>query len=119
MIERQKKFLVPRKDDPPKVGNFVQWHIEQNNIKKKDVSDFLDIAPIALTKYFKQQSLHVTILWRISRVINYNLLMDLGQRLKIPFETDVEKELRAQLAEKEEVIKKMEIQLDLLREMKK
>lgn len=118
MTNLEKKYLKKRNDDPPKLGNFIQWHIEQSNVRKKEVSDYLGVLPHTLSQYFKQQGLQTTILWRISRVINYNLLMDLGQRLKIPFETEAEKELRAQLAEKEEVIKKMEIQLELLREMK-
>ncbi|UPT69584.1 MAG: BPS1 family protein [Flavobacterium sp. JAD_PAG50586_2] len=118
MTHLEKKYLKTRKDDPPKLGNFLQWHIEQSTVKKKDVAAYLDVIPQTLTQYFKQRGLQTIILWRISRVINYNLLMDLGQRLKIPFETEAEKELRVQLAEKEELIKKMEIQLEVFREMK-
>ena len=47
------------------------------------------------------------------------MVMDLGQRLKIPFETDVEKELKVELAEKDELIKKMAIQLEVFREMRR
>ncbi len=117
MIERQKKFLKSREDDPPRLGNFIQWHIEQNNIRKKSVSDFLGIVPVALTKYFKQQSIQATILWRISQAINYNLLMDLGERLKIPFETEVEKALKEQLVAKEKEIETLKTQLGVYKEI--
>lgn len=64
------------------------------------------------------KSLYVKIYFSIGMFkINSALLIRIGskvlsQRLKIPFETDIEKELREQLAEKEEVIKNMEIQLE-------
>jgi hypothetical protein len=117
MIDKQQKFHQPRKDDPPKLGNFVQWHIEQNNIRKKSVSDFLGILPTALNQYFKQQSIQVIILWRISRAINYNMVADLGQRLNIPFETDAEKELKAKLKEMEEEIKTLKTELKVYKEI--
>ena len=41
--------------------------------------------------------------------------MFIGQKLKIDFETNTEKELRRQLAEKEELLAKMKIELDLLK----
>ena len=78
----------------------------------------LNVSPNTVNRYFKQPSIQFNILWRLSRIINYNMIMDLGQRLKIPFETDVEKELKVQLAEKDELIKKMEIQLEVFREMR-
>ncbi|RZL43757.1 MAG: transcriptional regulator [Pedobacter sp.] len=115
MREQTRKYLKDAADDYPDIGNFVHWFIKQGGHKKKEVADYLEVLPTTLTRYFGQRSLQVGILWRISQAINYNLVMDLGQRLKIPFETEVEKELRKQLAEKEEVIKRMEIQLEVFK----
>lgn len=117
MRDLSKKYLSKAENDYPDMGNFVHWFIIQSGQKKKDVASHLDVLNTTLNGYFKQRSLQLGIVWRISRFINYNMLMDLGQRLKIPFETEVEKELRAQLAEKEEIIKKMEIQLEVFREI--
>lgn len=119
MIDISKKYLQKRDDDHPHLGNFVHWFIKKQGVTKTFVAKQLDVNPLSLPRYFKHSSLQFSIIWRISKAINYNMVADLGQRLKIPFETEAEKELRAQLAEKEEVIKKMEIQLELLREMKK
>lgn len=113
MKDTSKKYLQKVTDDCQHVGNFVHWFIKETHHKKKDVATHLQVVPTTLNSYFKQQSLQFAIVWRISQAINYNLVMDLGQRLKIPFETEVEKELRKQLAEKEEVIKRMEIQLEV------
>ena len=118
MIDISKKYLHKKEDDNPNLGNFVNWFIKQQGIKKITVARELNVSPNTVNRYFKQPSIQFNILWRLSRIINYNMIMDLGQRLKIPFETDVEKELKVQLAEKEELIKKMEIQLEVFREMR-
>lgn len=117
MNEQTRKYLKETDDDYPDIGNHVHWFIKQRKHKKKAVSDYLQVLPTTLNGYFKQRSLQFGIIWRISQAINYNLVMDLGQRLKIPFETEIEKELRAQLAQKEEIIKKMEIQLEVYKEL--
>ncbi|MFY0483448.1 transcriptional regulator [Flavobacterium sp. PLA-1-15] len=116
MKDTSQKYLKEEANDCQHVGNFVHWFIKLGHHKKKDVAGHLKVVPTTLNSYFKQQSLQFAIVWRISQAINYNLVMDLGQRLKIPFETEIEKELRKQLAEKEEIIKRMEIQLEVLRE---
>jgi len=119
MIDLQRKFLKKREDDPPKLGNYIQWYIEQNKISKKSVSDFLGVLPTTLNQYYKQQSFQVSILWRISLAVKHNFFMQLGEKLGIPYETQAEKDLKAQLVEKETLIKKMEIQLEVFREMRK
>jgi hypothetical protein len=93
----KKKFLEKRENDPPSLGNFINWHFQQNKIKKKSISDFLGVIPTTLNGYFKQSSFQFAILWRISQAAQYNFLMDLGERLAIPYETEKEKELTAQI----------------------
>jgi len=118
-MDISKRYLKKREDDHPNLGNFVHWFIKKEGVKKIIVAQQLDVSPTTLNKYFKMSSLQFSILWRISRIINYNMVADLGQRLGIPFETEAEKQLKVQLAEKEELIKKMEIQLEVLRELRK
>ena len=115
MIDRQKRFHKKRDDDPKDLGNFIRWHIEQNKIKKLSVAQYLDIAPTTLNRYFKNSSLQLSILWRISLAVKHNFLMQLGEQLNIPYETKAEKALKAQLLEKEEYIKELESQLKVYR----
>jgi hypothetical protein len=49
--------------------------------------------------------------------MNYNFIAHLGEYLPFRFETIREKALKEQLAEKEAIIQKMEIQLETLREL--
>ena len=111
MIDNGKRYQKKRKEDPKPLGNYIQWHIEQNKIKKLSVSRYLDITPNSLNKYFKQTSFQFIILWRISQAVKHNFLMELGEQLGIPYETKTEATLKAQLQEKEEHIKGLEYQL--------
>ena len=104
------KHLEKGENDHPALGNFVNWYIAEHHLKKKDLADQLGINPGTLQQYFKQQSLQFGVLWRLSQAMHFNLIMDLGERLNIPFETKVEKELRAEVAEKAEIIKTLEIE---------
>ena len=115
MIDLQKKYLKKRDNDPKNLGNYIQWHIEQNKIKKRSVSEALGILPTTLNQYFKQPSFQFNILWRISLAVKHNFLMELGEQLNIPYETKAEKALKAQLLEKEEYIKELESQLKVYR----
>jgi hypothetical protein len=113
MIDLSKRYKTKRDNDPPNLGNFINWHIQQGKIKKKDVSTFLGVLPTTLNKYFKQSSFQFIILWRISHAVNHNFLMELGENwLKIDYTTQKEKDLMEQLAKKEEVIKTLNIQLE-------
>lgn len=119
MIDLQKKFLKKRDNDPKNLGNYIQWHIEQNKIKKRSVSEALGILPTTLNQYFKQPSFQFNILWRISLAVKHNFLMELGEQLGIPYETKAEKALKAQLQEKEEHIKLLENELRVYKQIHK
>ena len=119
MIDLQKKFLKKRDNDPKNLGNYIQWHIEQNKIKKRSVSEALGILPTTLNQYFKQPSFQFNILWRISQAVKHNFLMELGEQMDIPYETKTEKALKAQLLEKEEHIKLLENELRVYKQIHK
>ena len=119
MIDLQKKFLKKRENDPKNLGNYIHWHIMQNKIKKRSVSDALGVLPTTLNQYFKQPSFQFSILWRISLAVKHNFLMELGEQLNIPYETKAEAALKAQLLEKEEHIKELEMQLKVYRQINK
>jgi len=117
MEEIKKKFLQQDDTDPLHIGNLVHWEIKQQNLKKKDVADELGIIPTTLNQYFKQSSLQTKILWRLSRAVNFNFLMYLGQKLDVGFETEKEKALQEQLKGKEEEILSLKTQLGVYKKI--
>lgn len=112
-MDIKKKFQQKRDNDAPPLGNYINWHFQENKIKKKNVSDFLQVQPITLTQYFKQSSFQFAILWRISQAVQHNFLMELGERLAIPYETKAEKELKTQLDEQQKEIALLQTQLEV------
>jgi hypothetical protein len=69
-----------------------------------------------LNEYFKKDSLQFAIIWKLSMVMKHNFIAQLSEYLPYRFETRREKALLEQLAEKEAIIQKMEIQLEVFRE---
>lgn len=119
MKDRSKKYLQKLPDDALHVGNLLAWIIQEKNLKKKDIAQYLAVLPTTLNQYFKQPSVQVAILWRLSKALNYNLLMDVGERLNIPFETKVEKQLKEDLAVKNAELEHLKIELNLLKRIHK
>lgn len=114
-----KKYTTIKKGDNPALGNFVRYYLHQNKIEMKTVSDGLGVHYNTLNKYLKKSSFQFTILWRMSKILNYNFLIDLGQWLDIPFETKVEKELKAQIETLKQENRDLKRENDLLREIVK
>ncbi len=119
MSENTNKFQEKRSTDAPALGNYIHWHIQQNKIAKKTVSEFLGVLPTTLNQYFKQSSFQFTILWRISQAVQHNFLMELGERLDIAYETKAEKALKTALAEKQKQLENLETQLQVFKEIHK
>jgi hypothetical protein len=117
MLDFTKRYQKKRNDDPKDLGNFVRWHIEQNKIKKLSIAKYLDVSPTTLNQYFKQSSFQFSILWRISLAVKHNFIMELGEKLNIAYETKAEKELKAQLLQKEKEIEKLETQLEVYKQI--
>lgn len=116
MINNNNKYKKGLGEHYPTIGNFIHYHIIQNKIKKIDVSQALGILPTGLNDYFKKDSLQFAILWKLSIAMQHNFIAHLGEYLPIPFTTKKEKALLEQLAEKDAIIQKMEIQLETMRE---
>ena len=119
MKDRSKKYLQKSTNDSIHVGNLIAWMIQEKHLKKKDVAQHLNVHSTTLTQYVKQTSVQVGILWRLSQALQYNLLIDLGQRLKIPFETQTEKLLKQELAAKNTELEHLKIELNLLKKIHK
>ena len=117
MIDNQKRYHKKRDDDPKDLGNYIKWHIEFNKIKKRSVSDYLDVLPTTLNQYFKQPSFQFSILWRISLAVKHNFLMQLGEELGIAYETKTEKALKMQLQNLQQENHDLKLENELMKEL--
>ena len=114
-----KKFNRVKKGDHPALGNFINYHLVTHKCKKKDLASGLDVSYNTFSRYLSQTSIQFTIVWRISQILNYNFLMDLGEWLAIPFETKKEKELLQELQEKDAEINTLKTQLGVYKQIHK
>src|SRR5262245_52824354 len=106
MINTKMKYQSIREEHYPINGNMVHYYIQSNKCSKVQLAKDLGIAPNTLSQYFKQDSLQFGVLWRLSKALNHNFPAQMSEYLQIPFETQTEKQLKAQLAERDELIKK-------------
>jgi hypothetical protein len=102
--------IADKKYEP--VGNFINYYIHNNKVNKAQLARDLGILPTTLNQYFKQNSIQFGILWKISKALNHNFIAQLAEYLHIPYETIKERELQAQLDEKEKRILQLETILD-------
>lgn len=117
MTTNNRKYKKDLGETYPSIGNFIHYHILQNKIKKADVARALEILPTGLNDYYKRDSLQFAILWKLSIIMKHNFIAQLGEYLPYRFETKLEKSLKEELAQKDSLIQKMEIQLEAFREM--
>ncbi|MBF4471079.1 transcriptional regulator [Flavobacterium sp. HJJ] len=111
MTSNKPKYQAINEEHYPINGNMIKYHLSSNKLNKTQVAKDMNILPTTLYKYFKQDSLQLGILWKLSKAVNHNFLAQMSEYLQIPFETQAEKKLKAQLAEKNELINKMEVLL--------
>ena len=118
-MDLKKRFTTVKEGDHPALGNFINYHLHIHHIKKKYIAAGLDVSYNTFGRYLSHTSIQFTILWRISKIVNYNFLMDLGEWLAIPFETKREKELLQQLNEKDKEIDTLKIEIGIYRQIHK
>ena len=112
-MEKDKSKTTKQGNMHPDMGNFIHYHILQHKIKKADVARAIQVAPTSLNEYFKKHSLPFTTLWKLSLAMEHNFITQLGEYFPVPYETKREKALKEQLAEKDAIIQKMEIQMEV------
>ncbi|MES2575256.1 MAG: hypothetical protein V4572_09960 [Bacteroidota bacterium] len=117
MASDYNKHTLNRGEQYPIVGNFISYHMQQRGIKKSTIAKTLDIDPKGLANYCKRDTLQFAVLWKLSLALKHNFVAQLGEYLPYRFESIREKALKEELAEKNAVIQKLEIQLEMVREM--
>jgi hypothetical protein len=117
MKSNNRRHSADRGEQYPIVGNFINYHIAQQGLTKAGVARALGIRPNGLLAYCKQDTLQFAVLWKLSLALKHNFVAQLGEYLPYRFETIREKALKEELAEKDALIQKMEIQLEAFREM--
>ena len=117
MPNKNAKHSLDRGEQYPPIGNFINYHISQQTKTKVEIAKALGIQPKGLGDYCKRDTLQFAVLWKLSLVMKHNFIAQLGEYLPYRFESLREKALKEELAKKDALIQKMEIQLEAFREI--
>jgi hypothetical protein len=114
-----KKYQTPQDDDLPHMGQLLNQHVKTQGIKKAFIQRALQVNQTTISRYFRQHSIQVAILWRLSRILKFNFLMALGEQLNLPYETAKEKALRDTLHLKTHEIELLQAKIHYLESLLK
>ncbi len=116
MRSSQKKYLL-NATDCPHIGKIINEKVKEQRVTKKQLAQKLGLQPMAISGYVKNQSLHISIVWKISKHLNYNFFGGLAEKLAIPYLTEAEKKLQTQLQQLEQENKDLRNENTLLKEL--
>lgn len=77
----------------------------------------LDVTAGVVYDYLKKPSLQLSIVWRISNILGYNLLMHLGEQLPVAYTTQKEQDLQTKVDALETELEKLRGENQLLRDL--
>jgi transcriptional regulator with XRE-family HTH domain len=118
MIDRRKKYKITTPNGCPHCGQLLHNYLIDNHISQAFVAKQLGVTPSTVRAYYKNASIQIGILWKISQILNYNFIAALAEKIPIPFETQATIALKNQLSENETNIKKLEMKIEVYKEMK-
>jgi transcriptional regulator with XRE-family HTH domain len=118
MIDRRKKYKITTPNGHPHCGELLRNYLIDNKTSQAFVATQLGVRPSTVNSYFNNASLQIGILWKISQILNYNFIAALAEKIPIPFETQATKALKNQLSENETNIQKLEMKIEVYKEMK-
>jgi transcriptional regulator with XRE-family HTH domain len=118
MIDRRKKYKITTSNGHPHCGELLRNYLIDNKTSQAFVATQLGVRPSTVNSYFNNASLQIGILWKISQILNYNFIAALAEKIPIPFETQATIGLKKQLYENETNIQKLEMKIEVYKEMK-
>ncbi len=83
----------------PHIGKLVEEVMDKNHMTKAELARKLDIHPIGINRYFKQNTLHAALLWKIGQILNHNFFADLAEQFPLVIEPSAEEALKKQVEE--------------------
>jgi transcriptional regulator with XRE-family HTH domain len=102
----------------PHCGQMIQSHLLAHKISLTFVADKLGVRPSTVKRYFESVSLQMGIVWKISRALNYNFVAAIAETLHIAHPTQAADQLKDELAKKDEIIQKLEMKVEVYKELK-
>ena len=81
----------------PHIGRFLSEKLDQSNLLQADLARKMNITSIGVSRYFKQPTIHVAILWNASTILKHNLFADLAALHPVGLTTKKEEKLQEKI----------------------
>jgi plasmid maintenance system antidote protein VapI len=81
----------------PHAGKLLQQVMQMRGIRNAELARRLDIHPIGITQYLKQNTLHAALLWKLGLVLDYNFFVALSNEFPIAAPSAHELQLQQQV----------------------
>lgn len=98
----------------PHIGSFIKLLLDEKEFSGSKVAAAMGVTPSAVYFYFKKKSLQAGVLWKMSKVLNYNIFAKLAERIDIPYETKKEKELQQKIEQMQRELQDKELIINTL-----
>ncbi len=83
MIDRRKKYKVTTTNGYPHCGQLIQNYMATHQISKAFIARKLDVAPSTVNAYFRNQSLQIGIIWKISQTLEHNFIAEIAEMMGV------------------------------------
>jgi len=117
MIDSSKKYQKNKPENMPHVGNFINYYIVNQKLSKAQLARDLDVGNSTLNQYFKNESLQIAILWKISKLLNHNFVAQLAEYLYLPYTTKKQQQLEEEITTLHKKIETLQIELDVYKKI--
>ena len=97
----------------PHTGNMLRKKVEESGLSKVSVARKLGVTPATLFGHFNAESVSVQTLWKMSQVLDRNLLFELSEMLPIVIETKREVELKDEIGLLNKEIEQLKMKIEI------
>jgi transcriptional regulator with XRE-family HTH domain len=114
-MDHRKKYTIQDENPYPHMGEMLQYYLQEHGIRKATLARKINIAPNGILGYFKQESLQVGTLWKISAALNHNFLAEIAAQH--PLHTQHPPQPTPRELELEEQVKALQVELEVYKRL--
>ena len=109
-----RKYLHQPDIPYPHMGKMLSNAMLEKQVHNARLADMLKIAPIGVTRYLKQPSLHGAILWKAGLGLKYNFFSKLSEQFP---HKDANDSYETEMAAKDQRIRELEKELTIYKDI--
>ena len=106
--------MVMSKEKMPHIGKILRKRVDESGLSKLTVANALGVTRSSLYASFAAQNVSPQTVWNISKIINYNILSEVGESLPVNYETKREAELKKELETQKKEYELLKQKADML-----